>query len=158
MKTVYLAGPIAGLTYAGATDWRHYAQNALWAPFGTTGIKALSPMRGKDYLAKRPGRLDADKTDYSAFGPLSTPRGIMCRDHYDATRCDVMLVNLLGAEKVSIGTVMEMAWAYERKTPVVCVIEDSGNPHDGHPMLLQTIDFRVNNLPEGVDVVKGILL
>jgi hypothetical protein len=35
----------------------------------------------------------------------------MTRDRFDATRCDVLLVNLLGAERVSIGTMMEVAWA-----------------------------------------------
>ena len=44
MHTVYLAGPITGLTYDGATDWRH----AVAADLNSVGIKGLSPMRGKD--------------------------------------------------------------------------------------------------------------
>ena len=41
MMIVYLAGPITGKTYAGATDWRH--------DFGLILPKVikLSPMRGK---------------------------------------------------------------------------------------------------------------
>jgi len=40
---VYLAGPIKGLTYTGATDWRDEAKDALY----DIGIAGYSPMRAK---------------------------------------------------------------------------------------------------------------
>jgi hypothetical protein len=98
MKTVYLAGPITGCTYTGCTDWRSYAKNIL----SVAGITGLDPMRGKDYLLNEKSL----GNDYPH--PLSCPRGIMTRDYWDCTRCDVLLVNFLGAEKVSIGTVMKL--------------------------------------------------
>lgn len=146
--TVYLAGPIMGLDYAGAVDWR--VQATAWlAPFG---IKALSPMRGKDYLS--------DVKSFAGvgdnIGPFSTNRGIMTRDRFDATRCDVMLVNMVGAPKASIGTAMEIAWADYCRTPVVLVMEPKGNPHE-HAMLLEAVGFRVETLHEAIEVVRGIL-
>jgi hypothetical protein len=45
-KTVYLAGPISGLNYDGATEWRIGFAGAL----AEVGIKGLSPMRAKEYL------------------------------------------------------------------------------------------------------------
>lgn len=123
------------------------------------GIKGLSPMRGKEYLVAA-GVLPALKNakedyEYSKYGVLSTSRGIMTRDFFDATRCDVMLVNFFDAPKVSIGTVMEVAWAYQKRTPVVCVMEE-GNVHE-HGMMNEAIGFRVTTLEEGINIVKSIL-
>ncbi len=152
MKTVYLAGPIDGLTYDDATDWRETAT----ADLADAGIKGLSPMRCKSYLANV-ARLDNHDQSYGLMSPLSTARGIMTRDRFDATRCDVMLVNLLGAPNPSMGTVMEMAWADLRRTPIVCMIEaDGSNPHE-HPMVNETIGFRATSLSEALDLVKALL-
>lgn len=152
MKLVYLAGPISGLDYQGATDWRNQAVAAL----GEIGVKGLSPMRGKEYLA-HVTEFTADGDMYGALSVMSSNRGIMTRDRYDATRCDVLLVNLLGAAKVSIGTVMEIAWADAHRIPIVCVMEPEGNPHD-HGMIKEAISFRVTNLREALRITGAILL
>lgn len=155
MNTVYLAGPIAGLGYAGATEWREDASSALEA----VGIKALSPMRAKEYLAsvERDVGFSATCEEYGHLSPLSGPRGIMTRDRFDATRCDVLLVNLLGADKVSIGTVMEIAWADLRRTPIVCCIEADGSNVHEHCMVTEAIGFRCASLAEGLHVTRSIL-
>lgn len=150
MKTVYLAGPISGLSYDGAVDWRDFAVHELAA----AGIKGLSPMRAKEYLSHMTD-LDANCREYGHLNVLSSPRGIMARDRFDATRCDVLLVNLLHAERVSIGTAMEIAWADLSRTPIVCAMEND-NVHE-HAMINQAIDFRVATLIEALHVVKGIL-
>ena len=148
---VYLAGPITGLTYDGAEDWRAFAKAEL-AKFD---IKGLSPLRAKEYL-RGIAALTADCAGYGEMNCMSSPRGIMTRDRYDATRCDVLLVNLLGAERVSIGTVMEMAWADAKRTPIVVAMEAAGNVHE-HAMIAEAIGFRVTTLDEALHVVKAIL-
>jgi hypothetical protein len=80
----------------------------------------------------------------------------MTRDRFDATRCDVLLVNLLGAKTVSIGTVMEIAWADNVRTPIVVAMEAKGNLHE-HAMITEAIGFRVPTLEEAIDVVKAII-
>ena len=151
MKLVYLAGPITGLSYKGCTEWRDSVVTALAAH----GITGLSPMRGKEYLETLNEPMTADGNRYQKFGTLSTNRGIMTRDHWDATRCDVLLVNLMGAPKVSIGTVMEIAWAWDNRIPVVCAMEE-GNIHE-HGMVLEALGFRVSTLEEAVHVTIAIL-
>ena len=151
MKTVYLAGPIAGLDYLGATNWRDYAEIEL----ARHAIKGLSPMRAKEYLAEFTN-FSATCEGYADLSPMSGPRGIMTRDRFDATRCDVLLVNFLGAEKISVGTVMEVAWADLRRTPIVCVMEP-GNIHE-HAMLNEAIGFRTSTLDDGLHIVKAILV
>jgi hypothetical protein len=159
--TVYLAGPISGLSYDGAVDWRETVARQL----ADVGIRALSPMRAKSYLKARGTATLDSRVDYRAFSALSSHRGITVRDRWDATRCDVMLVNVLGARIASIGTAMEVAWADDRRTPIVCAIEPAiagterpgPNPHD-HGMFMDCIGFRVPTLDEAVDIVKALLL
>lgn len=151
--TVYLAGPISGLDYNGATVWRDQARGML-----EPDIHVLSPMRAKEYLQQVAGDVGFSSTceEYQHFSPLSGPRGIMTRDRFDATRCDVLFVNLIGASKVSVGTVMEIAWADLCRTPIVCAMEP-GNVHE-HCMVHEAIGFRVGSVDEGVHVVRSILL
>ncbi len=146
MGTVYLAGPITGCTYNGCTDWRDYAKKKL----AEGGLVGLDPMRGKTFLEKE------TNVGNNYAHPLGTPRGIMTRDHWDCTRCDVLLVNLLGATRVSIGTVMEIAWAYDNQIPVILLIEPTGNPHD-HAMIQEATGFRVSCLDEGIAIARAIL-
>lgn len=149
-KTVYLAGPISGLNYKGATEWRETVIKEL----DDVGIKGLNPMRAKDYL-KNMENLDKNCVEYGHLNVMSSPKGITTRDRWDATRSDMLLVNMLGADRVSIGTVMEIAWADLSRTPIVLAMEE-GNPNE-HAMLESVVGFRVNTLEEAVDIVKAAL-
>lgn len=146
---VYLAGPITGLDFHGAADWRDYAIQQL------KPIAGMSPMRGKEFL-KGIGPLTATAEEYGQINVMASPRGIMTRDRYDCTTCDVLLVNFLGAQKVSIGTVMEIAWADANRIPVVCVME-AGNIHE-HAMVNEAIGYRVDSLDEAVRLIRILLL
>lgn len=148
MSRVYLAGPIAGCDWKGATGWREEAQDQLNA----VGIEAFSPMRAKEFLhhVKRFNRHGYTEN------PLSTQKGIVTRDRNDVMKADVVLVNFADATEVSIGTVMEIAWADAYRVPVVCILPEN-NPHV-HGMLLECSGYRVNTLEEALAVVKAILL
>jgi nucleoside 2-deoxyribosyltransferase len=145
-KLVYLAGPITGLDYNGCTDWREYAKKEL-AKWGITG---LSPMRAKEYLASEKNISD----EYSAT--LSSSKGIVTRDRFDVMSCNVMLSNLLGAKKISIGTVIECGWADAFRKPIITVIEKEGNPHE-HAMIRELTGFRVEDLDKGLYIARAIL-
>jgi nucleoside 2-deoxyribosyltransferase len=147
---VYGAGPITGLDYDGAQNWRDYAKEIL----ARYSVKLVSPLRAKEYLRGIPA-LTADCAGYGELNCMSSARGIMTRDHYDATRADALLVNLLGATKVSVGTVMEIAWAWDNGVPVVVAMEESGNPHE-HAMITEAIGFRVTTLEEAINVIIAI--
>ena len=87
---VYLAGPITGLSYQGCTDWRKFAKEQL----DCDTIQAVSPMRAKEYLQRVPV-ISGHGREYESMGVYSTPRAVMTRDRFDATRCSVLLANLL---------------------------------------------------------------
>lgn len=145
MKSVYLCGPITGLSYKGTTDWRKYVARHLAAD-----IVPLSPMRGKAYLKK-----EKDIAHSYDKSPLSTAKAITTRDRNDVMNCDVMLVNFLGAKVVSVGSVVEFGWADAFRKPVVLVSEKD-NIHR-HPITDEIVGFHVDNLDEGIKIVNCIM-
>lgn len=147
---VYLAGPITGLTFGDAQDWRSYAKESL----AESGITGYSPLRAKDYLLER-GVLSGHPDAYNDQ-ILSSAKGILNRDRWDVMTCDLMFVNLLAATTTSIGTVMEIAYADAYRKPTVVVMEDD-NPHH-HAMLDSSVGWITNDLEFGLELVKAILL
>lgn len=148
---VYLAGPISNVTYGSATDWRNTAARAL----ADAGIAAFSPMRNKQFLAQHKGALPHGVVDHTS--PLATPKGIMSRDRFDCINADALLINYSDAPTVSYGTAMEVAWANMKHKPIV-VIGSPDNPNISHPMAQEAINFRVDTLEEGIDLICQILL
>lgn len=146
--TVYLSGPITGLDYKGARfGWREYVANMM-----EHGIKVLSPMRHEGHLAEIKGTLEKEyPTHY-----FSGARVIVEKDMLDIKRSDIMLVNLLGAQRVSIGTVSEIGMAMTMGKTIVLVMEDSGNVHD-HPFVTIPAALRLNNLQDAVDAINSLL-
>lgn len=148
---LYCAGPITGHDFSKANDWRDYVASKLKAKTKNSfPIVVLSPLRGKDYLKNEKELKDAYEEH-----PLSSQKGIAIRDFYDVKRADMVLANFLGAQKISIGTIMEIAWAYAWRIPIVVIMEEN-NPHN-HAMIRE-IALVVSNLDEAIEIVKRILL
>jgi nucleoside 2-deoxyribosyltransferase len=146
---VYLAGPISGLSFHGCTDWREFARVRLAA----RGIRGWSPMRAKEALAKLE-TISGHGNEYAHMGPFATSKGVMTRDFFDCNRADVVLVNFVGAKTVSIGTVMEIAWAYQKHTPIILATD---NDLHNHMMLNEACGFKVATLDEAINVAIAIL-
>jgi nucleoside 2-deoxyribosyltransferase len=144
---VYLAGPISGLTYDEGQDWRQEFTQLM-----PEQIQCYSPLRAKDYLREH-GILEQSYSMHT----LSSDRGINTRDHFDCSTSDLIIANLLGATRISIGTVMEIAWAFAYRKPLVVIMEPEGNVHD-HPMTREAFGFRVSSLDEAAIIVPRILL
>ena len=161
---VYLAGPITGCTYEGATDWREFVIEDLEGEF-----ICLSPMRAKEYLT---GATDIAKSydaydEASAEGEgsshyrlpdvgkiLSCNKGINRRDSWDCRTADILLVNLHSAPRVSVGTVLEIGMAWSARKPVIAVME-GGNIHE-HPMISDMVDFRCPDLDIALEVLRSL--
>ena len=147
---VYLAGPITGLNYKGATDWRFYAKEFL-AQFGITGV---SPMRSKnclDNLKAIDETMDADGWQSA----LIQPPGVVCRDRYDCTTADVILMNFLGSTAVSKGTLIELGWADALRVPIVACLEPDNLHH--HIMFDAMVPFITDNVEDALQIVLSIL-
>lgn len=171
-KTVYLAGPITGLTYSDARHgWReHFAE--MLPPH----ILPLSPMRGKDALMDVKEMMG--NPDMYPSNALCCPSGIVARDRNDIKNCDVVVACFLGAtDHPSIGTAVEFGWADAYRKPLVMVVEDDLNlptvDEDGistlvvnhgternihlHAFLTEIAGFRMNNLEEAAQIVRCLL-
>ena len=151
-KSLYLAGPIAGLSYRESTDWRKTVAGLLYSD-----VIPLSPMRGKEYLDGDP----SIKGDYDAVQrnrhALSTQAAITARDRFDTmVRGDAVLVNFLGAKKISLGTVIEVGWADAARKPIILVIEKEGNVHD-YLMIREAAGFRTDSLEEACQIANTVL-
>lgn len=146
-KIVFLAGPLTGVPYKDALKWRSYVEAKL-----PEEIIAFSGLRGKTYLSNEQVLKDAYPEHL-----LSTAYGTVTRDRYDVCRCDALLVNLLDTEeRVSIGTIMEMAWADVRRIPIVLAMEETGNIHD-HAFVRQVAGFITTTLDEAIQAIVDVL-
>lgn len=144
---VYAAGPISGLSYEGATHWRDLLATRL-AP----EIEVISPMRAKEYLENEISI--AHSYDASI---LSCPKGIVTRDRFDTQRASAVVMNVLGASKVSIGTMIELGWADSARVPVIMVTEGESNPHH-HGMVRELVGFMVPTVEDAAFIARAVLL
>ena len=147
---VYLAGPITGQTYDSSTNWRQIAKERLNL-HSHNSISAYSPMRGKAYLSNEE-KIQDSYSDYT----MSSINGINVRDFNDCKTADAILVNLLGCgTRVSIGTVMEIAWGRAFQIPIVILMEPENIHNHG---MLTFGNIIVDNLDDGISAITQILL
>ena len=142
---VYAGGGISGLTYEECVGWRKYVASKM-----PSYIHILSPMRGKEYLNN--GKIISGSYEEH---PLCSQKGILCRDHYDVRRANLVLMNFLGLQAVSIGSIVEIGWTYAYRHPLITLMEKN-NVHD-HPMIREISNFILTDLDEAIELIITIL-
>jgi len=152
MTTVYLAGPITITNWEGANAWRELATETLRGK----GLGVRDPLRGKATLQKRlEGKTfehgwngDGYKGLAGLEAAITSGHAITRRDMNDVLNSDVLLAFLVETERPSIGTIMEIAWAYLANKYVILVMSE-GNPH-WHGMVREAASCVVSNLADGI--------
>lgn len=144
MKTVYLGGPILGNTKSQANDWRYAAALEL----NTHGIVGVSPLRCEPLI----GDTYSTVYDDPRFG---TARAITSKNWHDVRSCDMILAYFPEGDRVSLGTVAEMSWAFALGKPAIVVSTDQRI--FTHPVLSHTAGWLLSSLDEAMDVAIGIL-
>lgn len=146
-KSVYLAGLISTL-HPESLQWRLIAEAAL-----EEHATVLSPMRGKSdlYLKSKDGGV----TD-----PDLTHGDIILRDYNDIQQVDVVLVHLdnFGSTRPTIGTIAEIAWAWERRIPIIAVASPNNTLMRGHPFIKAMVTRYFEDLDSSVDHVLAYYL
>lgn len=122
---VYLCGPINGRTDSDCKDWRDYAKSKL--------ADTLDPM-ARDYRGRElePG----------------IAREIVENDKLDIDACGALLVYY---DKPSVGTSMEVLYAWQRGIPVI-VVDASDKPLS--PWLI----YHSTNIHKSIDDALATLL
>lgn len=146
--TVYLCGPVTGLTHDEARlGWRKWMKDEL----AKLGIDALSPLRYTDHLK--------DVTNWNPQGYpdhiLSTAKAVTLRDRWDTQRCDLVFANLLDSTQVSIGSMIEVGWCDSMRIPMIIAMEDN-NVHD-HAMVRE-IAIVVSDLNTALNAIRAFLI
>lgn len=126
---VYLAGLIS-TEAPESLHWREKAEDYLWEH----GITAISPMNSKsglEHVSKDGGLTD----------PRLTNADIVLRDLRDIMRSDIILahLDLFGSKRPLIGTIAELAWAWEHRKPVVAVASEDNALMRSHPFITRFV-------------------
>jgi|LakMenEpi03Aug12_release.lakeMendotaPanAssembly.Ray.scaffolds.fasta_scaffold139348_6 nucleoside 2-deoxyribosyltransferase len=143
---IYLARPISGCT---ADEVFTYYDN-LSKQLRTAGFTVFHPMYGKDQL-----RTDVRFKAADYRHPASTNHAIIERDRWMVTQADVVYANLMHATCVSIGTVMELAWAHQLGRHTVLAMNTS-NIH-AHAFVNEAADVIWPTHEEAVDYLYTLV-
>lgn len=148
---IYLAGPISGKGYDEVVDLYKQKSELL----KNVGYDVLCPMTGKTYLRNE---LDFKAHGYEKF-PVSSNHAIFERDKWMVSKSDIILADLSNSgDRVSIGTMMELAWAAMLGKHTIIVLPKE-NIHR-HCFVLESGDIIFENLDEAskylIDLKKGI--
>ena len=144
--TVYLAGPIKGMSFTNAVEWREDVTQHL----NSYGIAVFNPLAHSHHLAGE----ENIKNTYEN-NPVSSQRGVFMHGKFAVMRADAILAVFNGSREASIGTSFELAWAHMAHKPVVSVIPN-GNVHN-HPFIVEASDFVVRTLEEAINIIVGLL-
>ena len=150
MKTIYLAGSIAGCSYKEATDWRVEFHGCL----RDMGMRGVSPMRAKEFL-KRKRKIINGEYPEELSGSSSA---IGTRDSYDVTHCDMIVAYLpkwANERRPSYGTAMEIGKAHEARVPLILVTDDAALTN--HPLVQDWVGWIVPTLGDALTIIGFVL-
>ena len=146
--SIYLAGPITGQTGEEVVS-RYEEKMAILSDFGYV---VYQPMLGKMNL-----RTEVEFKSGGYDHPIANDHAIFNRDHWMVSISDIILVDLSNSgARVSIGTMMEMAWASHMGKHIVLVM-DGTDIHD-HAFVRQAATIRFYDLDAAYDYLKELSL
>ncbi len=154
MKYIYLGGPVAGLTFEEAHNWRYRVEEEIvgyndgvpvHSEFGVrwpvlTGIKA-----GSGDIYGTTGKYDKLTVDH---------------DRWAVQNSDIILMNFTGATRASIGCSVEFGWADSARKPIITILptwetlpaKETVNPHT-HAFITELSSVIVEDLDEAMDII-----
>lgn len=145
MKILYLAGPIHGILYEEAVRWRDEVSDML----SYDGFECLNPLRGKAFLADH-----ADAVSDHYDHPLASGKAIVERDLYDIERSNFFLLNTIGVNEASTGSLVELGYARCLGLPIVTVL-DKRSRWD-RAWVREPSSYVVETLDEAITVLRTL--
>ncbi len=131
-KTVFLSGPMRGISRPDGIAWREKAKILLGNDF-----KVLHAYRGRE-----------EKETFT------DPRGAVIRDKSDIIRADIVIVNDTNPNASMIGTAMEVFFAHTLNKVVILF----GDGHINDYWLNYHSHIRATTLEEACDIVKKLFI
>lgn len=123
---IYLAGQISGLSYIAVSSSFRSREIAL-----SVGNNIVyNPLRCKSYLCNEQ---ELDPVGYNS--PNTTPSAILHTDYFHVENCDIFYLDLANSDRLSIGSICELAWAWQLRKHCVVVLPD--NELYNHAFIIQ---------------------
>lgn len=145
-RQIYLACPISGLAFDEVEAKYAEKVKRLEKYYDVViPIVANGCLRGE-------GSLKA----YGFTHPVVSDHAIVERDRWMVVTSELMLADLTHADRVSIGTMMELAWAHDHGLHTVTVMEP-GNIHE-HAFVFEASDVVFSNLEDALDYLISIAI
>jgi len=143
---IYVSRPICGCSYPEVVGWYDQTIKKL----RKMGYSVYHPMTNKKALRT--------ETEFKAHGygnPESTNHAIFERDRWMTENCDVFITYLANAQIVSIGSMMELAWASLLGKHTIVVI-DKENIHE-HAFVLEAADLVLPTYEEAMKYLRSFI-
>lgn len=143
----YLCGPVTGMTFEKASELRNRVEKRL-APHN---IRCINPMRALTFL-RGGGPISGTGREYKDTA-IANPKTIIALNMWDVCRSDLLIIILIGATRVSVGSVAEEWTAFSVDKPLAAALDPKeGNPHD-HLHVTSIIDLKTYSIEELCDKV-----
>ncbi len=144
---IYLVHPMSGLNWEEVEMYYSKVKPML----ESYGYFVMHPMVAKKELKSKKFDPKARETGSAVV----TPHAITRRDHWMVRKADIIFADLSGAKDKSIGSISEIATAYELGKHTVGVVE-KGNKHE-HAFMLEQFDIIYNNLNDAIEYLKKLI-
>ena len=143
-RIVYLAGLIS-TEYPESLEWRKRIAPIL----ADSGFDVRTPLFGKHNLT-------SNSPDGGITSNLDTSMSICLRDRRDVRECDIVLINLLtfGCPRPLVGTIAELAWSWDQRTPVVAICDKNDYLMRKHPFISEFVSRYVETEEEAIEFLR----
>ena len=145
---IYFARPITGLDYETVANSYEDTKDVLQG-YGYGHVYHAFCAKGH---LKNETCFKADRYE----DPLTCNHAITLRDRWMVLQSDVLYLNIVGATRVSIGSIMELAWAFDHGKHCVVAMEKD-NPHR-HAFVLEAAHVVFETDSEALDYLKKLVV
>jgi len=147
MLSIYCVHPISGCS---ADDVFSYYDDTK-KQLTEYGFDVFVPMYGKSTL-----RTELEfKAEGYKDNPITTNHAIFGRDKWMVMQSDILYANFLGATRVSIGSMFELAWGSNNNKQVIVVMEKE-NIHR-HAFVLEAATIIFETTEEAQDYLQQLV-
>ena len=147
MNKIYIVHQISGLPIDTVFNYYKTTQDALTA----VGYNVLTAMYGKNMLRceKEFKASNMDKL------PCTTNHAIFQRDRWMVKQADIIYANFLAANQISIGSMMELAWASDNGKHIVVAMQEN-NVHR-HAFVLEAASVVYTTHEDALDYLTALI-
>lgn len=144
---VYLVHPMSGLPYEKVEEYYTPTKEKL----ESVGYFVMHPMCAKKYLRGKKFHPNGNEVGH----PIVTAHAITRRDHWMVRKADIIFADLSNAPDKSIGSISEIATAYELGKHTVGVM-DKQNVHE-HAFMTEQFDIIFTNYDDAIEYLIKLI-